>query len=46
LSQFNVGHYFVIANGSGRTSLLSALTAYLSPTNGAIEVLGERYEEK
>ena len=29
-------------NGSGKTSLLSALTAYLSPTSGTIEVLGER----
>jgi iron complex transport system ATP-binding protein len=31
------------ANGSGKTSLLSALTAYLTPTSGTIEVLGERY---
>ena len=32
-------------NASGKTSLLSALTAYLSPTSGTIEVLGERYGE-
>jgi len=41
------GQHWVIlgANGSGKTSLLSALTAYLSPTNGTIEVLGEHYGE-
>jgi iron complex transport system ATP-binding protein len=41
----NCGEHWVIlgANGSGKTSLLSALTAYLTPTLGAIEVLGERY---
>jgi iron complex transport system ATP-binding protein len=41
------GEHWVIlgANGSGKTSLLSALTAYLSPTDGVIEVLGERYGE-
>src|SRR3989442_846402 len=41
------GQHWVIhgANGSGKTSLLSALTAYLSPTDGTIEVLGERYGE-
>ena len=41
------GEHWVIlgANGSGKTSLLSALTAYLSPTAGTIEVLGERYGE-
>lgn len=33
------------ANGSGKTSLLSALTGYLSPTAGQIEVLGQRYGE-
>ena len=31
------------ANGSGKTSLLSALTGYLMPTDGEIFVLGERY---
>lgn len=31
------------ANGSGKTSLLSALTGYLMPTAGEISVLGERY---
>jgi iron complex transport system ATP-binding protein len=39
-------HWAILgANGSGKTSLLSALTAYLSPTAGTIEVLGERYGE-
>lgn len=39
------GEHWVIlgANGSGKTSLLSALTGYLSPTEGEITVLGERY---
>lgn len=31
------------ANGSGKTSLLSALTGYLMPTTGEISVLGETY---
>ena len=31
------------ANGSGKTSLLSALTGYLTPTAGEVEVLGQRY---
>ena len=41
------GEHWVIlgANGSGKTSLLDALTAYLSPTAGKIKVLGERYGE-
>ena len=39
-------HWAILgANGSGKTSLLSALTAYLSPTSGEIEVLGECYGE-
>jgi iron complex transport system ATP-binding protein len=39
-------HWAILgANGSGKTSLLNALTAYLSPTEGTIEVLGERYGE-
>ncbi|MDB6028259.1 MAG: transporter [Verrucomicrobiales bacterium] len=33
------------ANGSGKTSLLSALTGYLMPTAGDIEVLGEKFGE-
>jgi len=33
------------SNGSGKTSLLSALTGYLSPTRGEIAVLGEQYGE-
>jgi iron complex transport system ATP-binding protein len=39
------GQHWVIlgANGSGKTSLLSALTGYLSPTAGEIEVLGQCY---
>jgi iron complex transport system ATP-binding protein len=39
------GEHWVIlgANGSGKTSLLSALTGYLSPTEGEVTVLGERY---
>jgi iron complex transport system ATP-binding protein len=31
------------ANGSGKTSLLKALTGFLSPTAGDISVLGQRY---
>src|ERR1044072_62816 len=31
------------ANGSGKTSLLSALTGYLMPTAGDITVFGHRY---
>src|SRR5579871_3338349 len=39
-------HWAILgANGSGKTSLLSALTAYLTPTAGSIELLGERYGE-
>jgi iron complex transport system ATP-binding protein len=39
------GQHWVIlgANGSGKTSLLCALTGYLTPTAGEVEVLGERY---
>lgn len=39
------GEHWVIlgSNGSGKTSLLSALTGYLSPTHGEISVLGETY---
>ncbi|MEI7534056.1 MAG: ATP-binding cassette domain-containing protein [Verrucomicrobiae bacterium] len=41
------GEHWVIlgANGSGKTSLLSALTGYLMPTSGEISVLGEKYGE-
>ena len=31
------------ANGSGKTSLLSALTGYLTPTDGEITLLGRRF---
>lgn len=33
------------ANGSGKTSLLKALTGYLSPTAGTLALLGQRYGE-
>ena len=37
-------HWVVLgANGSGKTSLLSALTGYLSPTAGDVRVLGEEF---
>jgi len=41
----NRGEHWVIlgANGSGKTSLLSALTGYLMPTAGEISVLGATY---
>ena len=41
------GEHWVIlgANGSGKTSLLSALAGYLSPTEGEIAVLGQRFGE-
>lgn len=43
--QVNPGEHWVIlgANGSGKTSLLSALTGYLPPTEGAFRVLGEEF---
>jgi iron complex transport system ATP-binding protein len=39
------GEHWVIlgANGSGKTSLLKALTGFLSPTSGEFSVLGRRY---
>lgn len=39
------GEHWVIlgANGSGKTSLLSALTGYLTPTLGEVKLLGETY---
>ncbi len=41
------GEHWVIlgSNGSGKTSLLSALTGYLSPTRGEVAVLGQRFGE-
>ena len=37
-------HWVVLgANGSGKTSLLSALTAYLTPSSGTVELLGAGY---
>ncbi|HEY3595828.1 MAG TPA: ATP-binding cassette domain-containing protein [Polyangiaceae bacterium] len=43
----NAGEHWVVvgANGSGKTSLLSAIMGYLPATQGDIEVLGERYGE-
>jgi iron complex transport system ATP-binding protein len=43
--RFSAGENWVIlgANGSGKTSLLKALTGYLSPTAGDITLLGRRY---
>ena len=39
-------HWAILgANGSGKTSLLSALTGYLMPTSGEITLLGQRYGE-
>ena len=42
-----LGEHWVILgpNGSGKTSLLSALTGYLMPTAGEMNLLGERYGE-
>jgi iron complex transport system ATP-binding protein len=43
--RMQAGEHWVIlgANGSGKTSLLSALTSYLMPTTGEISLLGETY---
>lgn len=43
----NAGEHWAIlgANGSGKTSLLKALTGYMTPTAGQITVLGEEYGE-
>jgi iron complex transport system ATP-binding protein len=37
------GEHWVIlgANGAGKTSLLSALTGYLTPTSGRVELLSK-----
>ena len=45
--QINPGQHWAImgANGAGKTSLLSALTGYLTPTEGVLDVLGQRYGE-
>lgn len=45
--QVQRGEHWVIlgANGSGKTSLLSALTGYLMPTGGNVSLLGEIYGE-
>jgi iron complex transport system ATP-binding protein len=39
------GEHWVIlgANGSGKTSLLSALTGYLTPTSGQVQLLSQTY---
>ncbi|MEI9893571.1 MAG: ATP-binding cassette domain-containing protein [Chthoniobacter sp.] len=41
------GEHWVIlgANGSGKTSLLSSLIGYLSPTSGVVSVLGQTFGE-
>jgi len=39
-------HWVVLgANGSGKTSLLSALTGYLPPSSGEVAVLGRKFGE-
>lgn len=39
-------HWAILgANGSGKTSLLAALTGYLTPTDGEMDLLGQRYGE-
>ena len=41
------GEHWVIlgANGSGKTSLLRALTGYLAPTSGDLRLLGKQFGE-
>src|SRR5262245_3272971 len=45
--QVGAGEHWTIlgANGSGKTSLLKALTGFLSPTSGTLSLLGRRYGE-
>ena len=45
--QVKAGEHWVIlgANGSGKTSLLKALTGYMMPTRGEITLLGQEYGE-
>jgi len=45
--QVSRGEHWVIlgANGSGKTSLLSALTGYFTPSAGTLDLLGQRYGE-
>jgi iron complex transport system ATP-binding protein len=39
-------HWAILGpNGSGKTSLLRALTGYMTPTSGAIRLLGQEYGE-
>ncbi len=40
-------HWIVFGlNGSGKTTLLSAIAGYKQPTDGILEVLGERYTDE
>ena len=41
----NAGDHWIVlgANGSGKTSLLKALTGYMTPTHGQITLLGQVY---
>jgi len=45
--QVDAGQHWVLlgSNGSGKTSLLRALTAYLTPSCGVIQVCGKTYGE-
>src|SRR5207249_11751483 len=39
-------HWAILGtNGSGKTSLLSTLTGYLTPSGGEIAVLDQRYDQ-
>jgi iron complex transport system ATP-binding protein len=38
-------HWIILGpNGCGKTSLLKALTAYMTPTRGTIDLLGRRWQ--